>query len=132
RSHPQSAGAAAELRQAGRARPDRGDHRSDRPRCGDGFGAEDGGAPMSDSPHDIAMAAEPWRQRVVRTLLYGRDPNRSEKARVRVGIAIIAFALVYSVIAVRLVMFAVSDDGSGGRRATRDAIATARPDIVDR
>ncbi len=87
---------------------------------------------MSDSPHDIAMAAEPWRQRVVRTLLYGRDPNRSEKARVRVGIAIIAFALVYSVIAVRLVMFAVSDDGSGGRRATRDAIATARPDIVDR
>ncbi len=87
---------------------------------------------MSDSPHDIAMAAEPWRQRVVRTLLYGRDPNRSEKARVRVGIAIIAFALVYSVIAVRLVMFAVTDDGSGGRRATRDAIATARPDIVDR
>lgn len=87
---------------------------------------------MSDSPHDIAMAAEPWRQRVVRTLLYGRDPNRSEKARVRVGITIIAFALVYSVIAVRLVMFAVSDDGSGGRRATRDAIATARPDIVDR
>lgn len=87
---------------------------------------------MSDSPHDIAMAAEPWRQRVVRTLLYGRDPNRSEKARVRVGITIIAFALVYSVIAARLVMFAVSDDGSGGRRATRDAIATARPDIVDR
>src|SRR5690606_20098374 len=87
---------------------------------------------MSDSPRAIAAAAEPWRQRMIRTLLYGRNVNRAEKARARVGIAIIAFALVYAVIGGRLVMYAVGDDGAGNRRATRDAIATARPDIVDR
>ena len=41
--------------------------------------------------------------------------------------------LVYAVIAGRLVMFAVGADSHGARRtASQDAIATARPDIVDR
>ena len=87
---------------------------------------------MADSPHAIAQAAEPWRQRMIRTLLYGRNANRFEKARVRVGMAIIAFTLVYAIIGARLVMFAVGDDGSSTRRTARDAVATARPDIVDR
>src|SRR5207245_9072570 len=51
----------------------------------------------------------------------------------RVGFAMVAFAAVYLVIAGRLVMFAVVGDNHAARRsAAQDAIATARPDIVDR
>ncbi|MBO4226236.1 MULTISPECIES: penicillin-binding protein 2 [Bradyrhizobium] len=77
--------------------------------------------------------AEPWRQRLIRGLLYGRNVDRSAKARARVGLAIIAFAAVYAIIAGRLVMFAMGADSHGARRtASQDAIATARPDIIDR
>ncbi|MGY3617500.1 peptidoglycan D,D-transpeptidase FtsI family protein [Bradyrhizobium sp. USDA 10063] len=77
--------------------------------------------------------AEPWRQRLIRSLLYGRNVDRAVKARARVGFAIIAFAAVYAIIAGRLVMFAIGADSHGARRtAAQDAIATARPDIVDR
>jgi cell division protein FtsI (penicillin-binding protein 3) len=76
---------------------------------------------------------EPWRQRLVRTLLYGRNVDRNAKARARVGLAIVAFAAVYAIIGGRLVMFALGADGPSSRRAAaQDAIATARPDIVDR
>ncbi|MES2603075.1 MAG: penicillin-binding protein 2 [Pseudomonadota bacterium] len=81
----------------------------------------------------IARPPEPWRQRLIRTLLYGRNVDRSAKARARVGLAIVAFSLVYAVIAGRLVMFAIGGDGHGMRRtASQDATATARPDILDR
>src|SRR3979411_2411045 len=77
--------------------------------------------------------AEPWRQRLIRSLLYGRNVDRAAKARARVGFAVLAFGLVYAVLAGRLVMFAVGADSHGARRtASQDAIATARPDIVDR
>ncbi|NOJ42020.1 peptidoglycan D,D-transpeptidase FtsI family protein [Bradyrhizobium australiense] len=77
--------------------------------------------------------AEPWRRRLIRSLLYGRNVDRAAKARARVGLAILLFAAVYAVLAGRLVMFAVGADSHGGRRAaSQDAIATARPDIVDR
>ena len=77
--------------------------------------------------------AEPWRQRLIRSLLYGRNVDRSAKARARVGFAMLAFAAIYAVIGGRLVMFAVGGDSHGARRtAAQDAIATARPDIVDR
>jgi cell division protein FtsI (penicillin-binding protein 3) len=77
--------------------------------------------------------AEPWRQRLIRSLLYGRNVDRAAKARARVGLAILAFAVVYAVLAGRLVMFAIGADSHGARRtASQDAIATARPDIVDR
>jgi cell division protein FtsI (penicillin-binding protein 3) len=77
--------------------------------------------------------AEPWRQRLIRSLLYGRNVDRAAKARARVGLAILLFAAVYAVLAGRLVMFAVGADSHGARRAgSQDAIATARPDIVDR
>src|SRR5471030_468072 len=76
---------------------------------------------------------EPWRQRLIRSLLYGRNVDRSAKARARVGFMIVAFAAIYAVIGGRLVMFALGGDSHLARRtAAQDAIATARPDIVDR
>lgn len=76
---------------------------------------------------------EPWRQRLIRSLLYGRNVDRAAKARARVGFAILAFAAVYAIIGGRLVMYATIGDSHGSRRtASQDAIATARPDIVDR
>jgi cell division protein FtsI (penicillin-binding protein 3) len=78
-------------------------------------------------------SAEPWRRRLIRSLLYGRNVDRAAKARARVGFAIVAFAAIYAVIGGRLIMFAVGGDSHGARRtAAQDAIATARPDIVDR
>jgi cell division protein FtsI (penicillin-binding protein 3) len=77
--------------------------------------------------------SESWHQRLIRSLLYGRNVDRAAKARARVGFAILAFAAIYSVIGGRLVMFALGADHSSARRAAaQDAIATARPDIVDR
>ena len=76
---------------------------------------------------------EPWRQRLIRSLLYGRNVDRAAKARARVGLAILAFAAIYAIIGGRLVMYATIGDSHGNRRtASQDAIATARPDIVDR
>ncbi len=82
------------------------------------------------------MATRPpetrW-QRALRSLLYGRDVDRNVKAKARLGLAILAFAIVYAVIAGRLVMFASVSDGHGARRTvSQDAVATARPDILDR
>jgi cell division protein FtsI (penicillin-binding protein 3) len=83
--------------------------------------------------NDLVRPLEPWRQRLIRSLLYGRNVDRSAKARARVGLAMVAFAVIYAVIGGRLVMFALVGDSHGGRRtAALDAIATARPDIVDR
>src|SRR3982074_2878233 len=76
---------------------------------------------------------EPWRQRLIRSLLYGRNVDRAAKARARGGLVMLAFAAVYAVIGGRLIMFAIVGDSHGARRAAaQDAIATARPDIVDR
>src|SRR5436190_23963208 len=74
---------------------------------------------------------EPWRRRLVRTLLYGKNVDRSAKARARVGLAILGFVIVYTVIAGRLVLYAVQPDGPIARMSG-SATATARPDILDR
>jgi cell division protein FtsI (penicillin-binding protein 3) len=72
-------------------------------------------------------------QRWLRSFLYGRDVDRNVKAKARLGLAIVAFAAIYGVIALRLVMFAEQSDGHGARRSVgADALATARPDILDR
>jgi cell division protein FtsI (penicillin-binding protein 3) len=95
----------------------------------------------SDTPVPDAVSAERraeprtelWRRRMLRTLLYGRNVDRNAKARARIGLAILAFGAVYAVIAVRLVMFAVVPESHFVRRGVaRDAVATARPDILDR
>jgi cell division protein FtsI (penicillin-binding protein 3) len=76
---------------------------------------------------------EPWLRRLKRSLLYGRNVDRAAKARARVGLAIVAFVAVYGVIAVRLVMFGIiADSRSPNRAMADDAVATARPDILDR
>jgi cell division protein FtsI (penicillin-binding protein 3) len=88
---------------------------------------------QSSMPPATAPAAEPRRRRLLRSLLYGRNIDRGAKAKARVGLAIAAFAVVYAVIAVRLVTLAVLPDPHGARRgAAQDAVATARPDILDR
>jgi cell division protein FtsI (penicillin-binding protein 3) len=66
-------------------------------------------------------------------LLYGRDVDLATKARARIGLTILVFAVGYAVIAGRLVLFATAFDGHGLRRtSSQDAVATARPDILDR
>jgi cell division protein FtsI (penicillin-binding protein 3) len=65
-------------------------------------------------------------------LLYG-DVDRRAKGRARVGLAIAVFAILYSVIAARLVMFAAAPEAHDARKAgNQDVVATARPDILDR
>ena len=88
---------------------------------------------MTDLAPNTVKPTEPWRQRLIRSLLYGRNVNRAAKARARVGFAMLAFAAIYAVIGGRLVMFAIGADSHAARRtASQDRIATARPDIVDR
>ncbi|HWE77654.1 MAG TPA: penicillin-binding protein 2 [Pseudolabrys sp.] len=83
------------------------------------------------------MSANPqnntrW-QRMLSSLLYGKDVDRNVKAKARLGLAVVIFAGVYCVIAAKLVMFAYMGEGHGGRRTVgQDAVATARPDILDR
>src|SRR6266700_586522 len=87
-------------------------------------------APVADQP---APAREPRRRGFVASLLYGRNVDRAAKTRARIGLAVLIFALGYAIIAARLVMFAAAPEGHGSRRAiAQDAVATARPDILDR
>jgi cell division protein FtsI (penicillin-binding protein 3) len=92
-------------------------------------------APIVTAPAKSASAApaEPWRRRALRAILYGSKVDRSVKARARVGLAILAFAVVYLIIAARLIGFGiVSESRNAHRVGGGDAIATARPDILDR
>src|SRR5215471_2882717 len=82
---------------------------------------------------DQPVAAREPRRRFVASLLYGRNVDRTAKTRARLGLAVLIFALGYAIIAARLVMFAAAPEGHGSRRAiAQDAVATARPDILDR
>src|SRR5882757_6738475 len=87
--------------------------------------------------HSTAAAplTEPssWPRRLSHALLYGPNVDRAAKAKARLGLAIAVFALGYGVIAGRLVMFAVAPESQLVARASAaDAVATARPDILDR
>jgi cell division protein FtsI (penicillin-binding protein 3) len=74
-----------------------------------------------------------WRRRLSHPLLYGPNVDRTAKAKARLGLVIAVFALGYAVIAGRLVMFAVAPESQLVRRSNAaDAVATARPDILDR
>src|SRR5438128_8254487 len=86
----------------------------------------------SVSATTAAPPKQPWRRRFVRALLYG-NVDRAAKAKARVGLAILVFAAGYAVIAGRLVMFAaVPNSQLVARTHAADAVATARPDILDR
>ena len=90
---------------------------------------------MTDRPpsaRGLSRPHESWRVRLVRSLLYGRNVDRAAKARARVGFVMLAFIAIYAVIGGRLVMFTIGVDAHRAARASKDAIATARPDIVDR
>ncbi len=77
--------------------------------------------------------AMPWHRRLIQALLYGHNVDRDRKARARLGLAMIGFVLIYCVIAGKLVLFAVAPDSHAERHAgAGDAVATARPDILDR
>jgi cell division protein FtsI (penicillin-binding protein 3) len=79
------------------------------------------------------VATVPWHRRMMQSMLYGRDIDRARKTQARLGLALTGFALVYGIIAVRLVLYAVLPDTHAVRRGgSTDAVATARPDIVDR
>ena len=87
---------------------------------------------MRRVPGPAASTETRW-QRLVRSLLYGRAVDRNVKAKARLGLAILAFAGIYCVIALRLVLFAEQSEGHGAHRSvSQDAVATARPDILDR
>src|SRR5258707_11730538 len=87
-------------------------------------------APVADRP---PSAREPWSRRLVASLLYGRGVDRAAKTRARIALTVLIFALGYAVIAMKLVMFATAPEGHASRRAiAQDAVATARPDILDR
>jgi len=80
-----------------------------------------------------AVASETRWQRLLRSLLYGRGVDRNVKARARLGLAVLAFAGIYGVIALRLAMFAAAGNDHPDRHTvSQDALATARPDILDR
>jgi cell division protein FtsI (penicillin-binding protein 3) len=86
------------------------------------------------SPGQVPDRASKRRHRhILRALLYGKDVDRGAKARARVGLAIAAFTLIYAGIAARLVLFAAWPEAHVARRGgSQDAVATARPDILDR
>ena len=77
---------------------------------------------MTAQAQPKAKSAEPWRQRLVRSLLYGRNVDRAAKARARVGFTMVAFAGVYAVIAAREPIVAALA-GAGGLALLRWARA---------
>jgi cell division protein FtsI (penicillin-binding protein 3) len=79
------------------------------------------------------VRAMPWHRRLAQAMLYGRDVDRDRKAKARLGLAVLGFVVIYGIIASKLVIFAIAPDSHAARRGVSgDAVATARPDILDR
>jgi cell division protein FtsI (penicillin-binding protein 3) len=95
---------------------------------------------MTDLAHPDLEAAEeapppprPGRLRRAWGFAKSLFQLRVDKSRARVALVAFAFLALFGVIAGRLALIALSpDDRSALRRATGNAIAAARPDIVDR
>jgi cell division protein FtsI (penicillin-binding protein 3) len=88
---------------------------------------------MNAPPPGQSGDGQPSRRRLIRELLYGRIVDHAAKTRGRISLAILVFAFGYAIIAARLVIFATSPEGHGGRRvAVSEAVGTARPEILDR
>ena len=73
-----------------------------------------------------------WRERLGPGLLYGQNVDRALKAKARIGLVVAVFVLIYGVIAMRLVMFAMAPEPHGSRRVPQDRLTATRPDILDR
>ena len=76
----------------------------------------------------------PWHRRLVQSLLYGRNVDREPQGAgaARLGARRLC-AWSTRIIALRLVLYAVLPDTHAVRRGgSQDAVATARPDIIDR
>jgi cell division protein FtsI (penicillin-binding protein 3) len=74
-----------------------------------------------------------WHRRFLQALLYGRNVDRDKKAKARLGLAVLVFSIIYLIIGARLVLYAVVPESHVARRSVNsDAVATARPDILDR
>src|ERR1700704_3547999 len=69
-----------------------------------------------------AQGGESWRRRLVRKLLYGNNVDRDAKARARLGLAILAFAVGYAVMAGGLIIFGL---GAGRPIPPRNSPARA-------
>src|ERR1700719_3296446 len=82
---------------------------------------------------DAAALASAWHRRMMQWLLYGRGVDRARKTRARLGLAFASFAVVYAILAIRLILYAVFPDTHAVHRGgSQDAVATARPDVLDR
>ncbi|MEP9379586.1 penicillin-binding protein 2 [Aquabacter sp. CN5-332] len=65
--------------------------------------------------------------------LFGMDRQDTETVtRARLKLIVVAFCLVFTAVAGRLTILAVFSDPDGGRGGGSDAVASARPDIIDR
>lgn len=65
--------------------------------------------------------------------LFGMDRKDAETVtRARLKLIILVFCLVFTAVAGRLTVLAILADPNGGRGGGSDAVASARPDIVDR
>jgi cell division protein FtsI (penicillin-binding protein 3) len=85
---------------------------------------------MSAAP--TSKPAQTKWQHVVHSLLYGKEVDRAVKAKARLILIVVGFSIVYSAIGARLVMFGLASEGHGAHRTvSQDAVATARPDILD-
>ena len=95
--------------------------------------AERFGHPGEEASPQVQTRGDVRVRRLMQLLLYGRSVDRTRKSQARLGLAILAFALVYAIIAFRLVLYATTADTHTVRRGgSTDAVATARPDILDR
>jgi cell division protein FtsI (penicillin-binding protein 3) len=88
---------------------------------------------LSQGRETPALPAAGRARRMMQSLLYGRGVDRARKAQARLGLALFGFVLVYAIIACRLVLYgAMADTHMVRRGGSTDAVATARPDILDR
>ena len=77
--------------------------------------------------HAKAKIPESGWQHALRSVLYGRDVDRNVKSKARLGLAIVTFIGIFSIITFRLVMFATVSEGHGGRRSvSQDAVRVCR------
>ena len=86
--------------------------------------------PREIGPREVRAV---WYGRLFHWLMRSNNVDPAATARARIGLSALAFAAIYGVIAIKLVAFAITADSHGARHGvSQDAVATARPDILDR